>query len=106
VQLVRAWIDEPFDPPAYANLGRFRVPLAPALSFWTREGSDDIGWEASAFVKYNYSEDLSFLVYYCHLFPDDGLTDGAYIQFNGTGFSGGSDADDADYIFFMTVLSF
>ncbi len=106
VQLARAWIDEPFDPPAYANLGRFRIPLAPAMSFWTREGSDDIGWEASGWIKYNYTEDLSILLYYCHLFPDDGLTNGAYIQFNGTGFSGGSDTDDADYVFLMTVLKF
>ncbi|MCC6488505.1 MAG: alginate export family protein [Candidatus Hydrogenedentes bacterium] len=106
VQLVRAWITAPFDPPATFTVGKWRVPLAPALSFWTDEGSDDIGWEASGYIKYNYSDNLYFLLYYSHLFPDDGLTDGGYFQFNGTGFSGGSDTDDADYVFLMSVLKF
>ncbi|MFA6240231.1 MAG: alginate export family protein [Candidatus Hydrogenedentales bacterium] len=106
VQLVKAWIDAPFDQPAYWNVGDFRIPLAPNLSFWTTEGSNDIGYEASFYVKYNYSEDLYFLLYYSHLFAGDGLTDGGYFQFNGTAFSGGSDDQDADYVFLMSVLKF
>ena len=88
------------------NLGKFRIPIAPALSFWTRQGSDDLGWEAALWIKYNYSEDLSFLLYYNRLFVGKGLTEGGFIQFNGTDFCGGTDDDDADYVFLMSVLRF
>lgn len=29
---------EPFDLPIYYSVGKLRVPVAPALSFWTQEG--------------------------------------------------------------------
>jgi hypothetical protein len=36
----------------------------------------------------------------------DGLAKGSYIQANGTEFAGGTDNDNAGYIFWMTVLKF
>lgn len=104
--VAKDWIVEPFDFPVTLNLGKFRIPIAPALSFWTRQGSDDLGWEAALWIKYNYSEDLSFLLYYNRLFVGKGLTEGGFIQFNGTDFCGGTDDDDADYVFLMSVLRF
>jgi hypothetical protein len=95
MHVAKEWIDEPFD-----------FPVFPGLPFWTREGSDDLGWEIAAWAKYNYSDDLSFMLYGNVLFPDDGLTDGAFIQFNGTDFSGGSDNDTAGYLFWMSTLKF
>ena len=93
--LSRSWIDEPFD-----------SPVLPGLPWWTKENSDDLGWEWATYVRYTYSKDLWFLLYYNHLFADDGLTDGGYSQFNGTQFHGGSSDDDADYVFWMAVLKF
>jgi hypothetical protein len=105
-QLAHAWVVEPFDYPATFELGDWRIPIAPNLSFWTEEVDDELGWEASFWVRYDYSDDLYFLVYYNHLFVGDGLASGSYNQFNGLGFSGGSDDDDADYLFGMTVIKF
>ncbi len=104
--VARNWFVEPFDPPVSVKLGGKKIPIAPGLSFWTTEGSDDIGWEAACWVKYDYSKDLWFLLYGNYLWPDDGLTDGGFAQFNGTDFTGGTDDDDAAYIFWMSVLRF
>ena len=104
--VARDWIDEPFNAPKSVSIGDYRIPIAPALSFWTDKGSDDIGWEAAMWVKYNYSDDLWFLLYGNYLWLDDGLTDGAFIQFNGTDFCGGSASDDGYYVFWMAVLKF
>ncbi len=93
--VAREWVDEPFD---------FPVPGQPP--YVTEEGSDDLGWEIAAWVKYNYSKDLWFLVYGNWLFADDGLTEGSFIQFNSTDFCGGSGDDNAGYLFWMSVLRF
>jgi len=98
-------VDE-FDAPRYVKLGRFRVPVAPALSFWDQENDDELGWEVGLYGTYNYSEDLVFKAGWAHLFVGDGLEDGQYSTLNGLGFNGGSDDDDADYLFFETCLSF
>lgn len=96
----------PFDPPASFDFQGRRIPIAPALSFWTDEGSSDLGWELAAWMKYSYSKDLYFLLYGNYMFVGDGLSDGAFIQFNGTDFTGGSDDEDAGYVFWMAVLKF
>ena len=96
----------PFDPPAGIDIGGNHVPIAPFLSFWTDDGSSELGWELAAWVRYQYSPDLWFMLYGNYLFTGDGLTDGAFIQFNGTDFSGGSDDEDAGYVFWMAVLRF
>src|SRR5690606_30195979 len=43
-QVAHQKVDEPFDLPVMVDVGRFRVPVAPRLSFWTEESSDDLGW--------------------------------------------------------------
>ncbi|HOE65968.1 MAG TPA: alginate export family protein [Candidatus Hydrogenedentes bacterium] len=106
MHVAKDWADKPFDLPWSIKLGRYRVPIMPSWSFLTQEGSTDIGWEGAIWVKYNYTKDLSFLLYYNHLWVGEGLADGAYIQFNGTDFSGGTRKSDADYVFWMTTLKF
>jgi hypothetical protein len=99
-------VDEPFDVPAYATLGGFRVPLAPNLSFWTKEGSDEIGIVTDLVVTYHYSEDLMFMLHWSHLFAGDALEDGSFFANNGLVFAGGSDNDDGDFITLETRLCF
>lgn len=104
--VAKDWIVAPFDPPVTFRLGRFRIPIAPALSFWTEEGSKDLGWEIFASIRYDYSEDLYFLLSYNYLFVGKGLSRGAFIQWNGTDFAGGTDDDDASYLCLMSSLKF
>jgi hypothetical protein len=98
--------DESFDSPVYWDFGGFRIPVAPALSFWTTENDDDLGWEVGLYATYHYTEDLEFSAGWAHLFTGDGLTDGQFSTGNGLVYTGGSDDDDADYLFFETKLSF
>ena len=97
-------MDDPFDPPVSFEIGdrRFYTPF----SFWTEKGSRDLGWEAAAWIKYQYSADLWFLLYGNYLWTGEGLAKGAFIQYNGTEFSGGTDDNDAGYLFWMAVLKF
>ncbi|HRK33321.1 MAG TPA: alginate export family protein [Candidatus Hydrogenedentes bacterium] len=97
---------EEFDEPVNFSVGGFKVPLAPALSFWTEENDAELGWEAALYVTYHYSEDLSFQVGWAHLFVGDGLQDGQFSAGNGLLFNGGTSDDDADYIFIETKLCF
>ncbi|MBN2309526.1 MAG: alginate export family protein [Candidatus Hydrogenedentes bacterium] len=100
------WADETFDFPTSVTFGEWRIPVAPALSFWSQEGDDFIGWETALVLRYDYSEDLMFLLYWNHLFVGDGLAWGSFSQFNGTDFTGGTDQEDADYVFIMTKIKF
>lgn len=104
--LAKAWIKEPFDFPVSWEIGDYRIPIAPAYSFWTEEGPDDIGWETALMVTYRYTEDLTFIGFWGHLFTGDGISQGAFSQFNGNSFTGGSDDDDADYFVLMTIIRF
>ena len=97
---------EPFDSPWTVTVGQFKIPVAPALSFLTEESSEDIGTSAHLFVNYQYSPDLYFKVGWEHLFTGDGLEDGNFIHRYGLEFSGGTDNDDADYLYFDTGLKF
>ncbi len=97
---------EPFDLPLYFSVGDFRVPIAPALSFLTEEGADDLGVELGVIATYRYTEDLSFEIGYVHNFIGDGLRDGAFFDFNATGFVGGTSDKDADSVYFLTSLAF
>jgi hypothetical protein len=97
---------EEFDVPRHVTLGRFRVPIAPALSFWTEENDSVMGWEVGLYGTYNYSEDLTFNAGWAHFFTDDGATDGQFTALNGTAFTGGSDDDDADYLFVESIVKF
>ena len=98
--------DEPFDSPKTVNLGGFKIPVAPALSFWTDEGSDELGWVTDIVLIYHYSEDLMFSAHWSHLFAGGALEDGAFFAGNGNIFGGGSDNDDGDFITFETRICF
>ncbi|GMU91060.1 MAG: hypothetical protein AMXMBFR4_01180 [Candidatus Hydrogenedentota bacterium] len=99
-------VDEPFDAPVTVTVGNFKIPVAPALSFWTNESADDIGVSTHLWINYQYSEDLYFKIGWEHLFTGQGLEDGSFMHRYGLEFSGGSDDDDADYIYFDTGLKF
>jgi hypothetical protein len=98
--------DEPFDSPKSVSLGGFKIPVAPALSFWTDEGDDELGWVTDIVLVYHYSEDLMFSAHWSHLFGGEALEDGAFFAGNGTIFGGGSDDDDGDFITFETRICF
>ncbi|MCC6697038.1 MAG: alginate export family protein [Candidatus Hydrogenedentes bacterium] len=98
--------NEAFDHPASVSVGQFRIPLAPALSFWTEESGKDIGWMARLYFTYSYSEDLQFRLLLEHLFADGDLDEGNFMNSNGLEFYGGSDHDDSTYVHFETILKF
>jgi len=60
------------------------------------------------YSTYKYSNDLSFTAGYIHFFTGDGLGpgNGNFFCLNGQGFNGGTDDDDADYVYFETTLRF
>ncbi len=90
--------NEAFDYPVYWTVGRYRLPLAPGLTFWTRPADTDIGWLTELSATYDYSEDLSIKFTWEHLFTDNNIDEGNFIYLNGLEFGGGSDSDDADYL--------
>lgn len=102
----QTWADKTFEWPAYVKLGPWRVPIAPNLPWWTMESSNDLGISTEMIAKYNYSKDLTFLLYYGHLFTGEGLADGSYMNRNGTMFNGGSSDKDANYVFLWSILKF
>ncbi len=98
--------NEAFNAPAHFVLGRYRVPIAPALSFWTQSNDDELGISVFLYASYDYSEDLSFAVGWTHLFVGDGLKEGSFTSNNGLGFNGGTGDDDADYVYLETNIEF
>jgi len=106
LQVAMYGVDETFDAPKSITVGQFKVPVAPALSFWTEESDDDIGTSVHVFVNYQYTEDLFFKAGWEHLFTGDGLEDGNFIHRYGLEFSGGTSNDDADYLYLETGLKF
>ncbi|MDZ4860029.1 MAG: alginate export family protein [Candidatus Hydrogenedentes bacterium] len=98
---------EPFDSPVSVSLGGWKVPVAPALSFWTTEGSTELGWQVSLWAVYAYSEDLSFEVGWSHWFTGDAIGEGAaFIDENGLRNVGGRDDEDQEYFYFLTTIEF
>jgi len=93
--------------PAYPLLGKWVTWLAP-FSFIDEENDDELGWEVGLYATYEYSEDLTFSAGYAHFFTGDGLDtgNGSFSSLNGLGFNGGTDDEDADYLFFETSLYF
>jgi hypothetical protein len=71
----------------------------------------DLGLEAAIYAKYDYSEDLYFQFGYAHFFAGDAVEDlgaatgalGSTITLGGGGLSS---ADDLDYVFLETGISF
>ena len=91
--------------PSFFLLGR-RVNLLYPLSFIDKENPDDLCWEADLTAIYRYSEDLSFEAGYSHIFLGDGAAEGNFNIGNGLAFEGGTDDDDADYVYFETKIKF
>ncbi len=97
---------EEFRSPAHFRLGRYRVPIAPRLSFWDSSNSTNLGWEAALYATYHYTEDLVFEAGWAHFFTGKGMEEGNFVDRNGLGFVGGSNNKDADYVYIETRLSF
>ena len=97
---------EPFDAPMHIKVGRQRIALFPGLPFLTTENNDHLGLELALFARYQYSEDLVFEAGWAHMFTDSGLGEGSFSAQNGLVFNGGTDDDDADYIYLGSRLSF
>jgi len=96
--------DQPVPRPWYWR--DFVFVLAHPFSFINRETDSELGWETDLTATYHYSEDLTFEVGWSHLFTDDGLTEGSYIDLNGLSFSGGTNDQDADYFYWEGRLTF
>jgi hypothetical protein len=98
---------EPFDAPLAFHFFGVPFPVAPALEFLAKEGSKDIGWQITPWVKYAYSKDLSFEAGWSHFFVGDGLADGVYCDENGLRLLGGfGGTRDADRVYFITRIAF
>lgn len=97
---------EEFDSPVYWKIGDFRIPVAPALSFWTQQNDSELGWEVGLYATYHYTEDLTFEAGWAHLFVGDGLEEGQFSAGNGLLYNGGTGDDDADYLYFETKIAF
>ncbi len=97
---------EEFDAPRHFKLGRIRVPIAPALSWWDQENDDLLGYETHLTFAYNYSEDLVFEIGWAHFFLGEGSEDGQFSRWNGLLYTGGTDDDDADYVYVGSTLKF
>jgi hypothetical protein len=98
--------NETFDRPRTVAFGDWRIPVAPALSFWTEEADDYLGSRLYVWIRYNYSEDLFLRVGWERFFTGDGSEQGSFVNRNGLEFNGGTGREDADYLFFETGVSF
>ncbi len=100
------WVDEPFAWPAHMRFGRFRLPYAPNLAFWDQESDDYLGLTTCTVLTYRYSEDLSVMLYWGHLFTGGSTKDGNFLHSNALSFDGGINDDDVDYVFMWWILKF
>jgi hypothetical protein len=83
----------------WVDIAGQRFPVLPQLSFWTQESDDHLGTSIFAWINYAYTKDINIRVGIEHMFIGDGLAEGNFINRNGFEFTGGSDDDDAQYIF-------
>lgn len=96
----------PFDPPMMKRIGSYKIPIGWPFPFLTESGSKDLGFITNLWASYAYSEDLSFEAGWSHLFTGDAIKKGAYVDYNGLGFMGGLEDDDADYFYIGSKLTF
>ncbi|GMU91175.1 MAG: hypothetical protein AMXMBFR4_02330 [Candidatus Hydrogenedentota bacterium] len=97
---------EPFDLPRSFDVGPLRVPIAPALSFWTEEGRDELGVEIMLAPEYVYSDDLRFSMQFVYYFVGSAFQDGVFFDENATRFIGGTGDDDAASVTFIATFEF
>lgn len=90
----------------YETVDAFDRPTRKTLTFLDKENSKDLGWELFLFNEYMYSDDLTFEFGWSHLFVGPGLEQGNYSSRNGLVFNGGSNNNDADYIYGGAKISF
>ncbi len=100
-------VNETFDWPRNVRVGRYRVPIAPNLPFWTQSSSSRLGVVSHLLLSYQYSEDWNINAGWERLFIGDGLRDGNFTHRNGLEYSGGSGhANAADLFYLDTRISF
>lgn len=97
---------EAFDRPVTFSLGRYEVPVAPNLSFWTREGSKDMGHQLTLGLVYQYSNDVSVEAGWTHYFVGEGINDGVFVGNNALSLVEGESAEDADVISLYVTVDF
>ncbi|GMW01981.1 MAG: hypothetical protein AMXMBFR84_31170 [Candidatus Hydrogenedentota bacterium] len=97
---------DPFDMPWSFRAARFEIPIAPSLSFLTKEASNELGDAVTLRVTYAYSDNVTVSAGWEHLFSGEALGQGAFVRYNGSENIGGKDSDDADYFFLLAALSF
>jgi hypothetical protein len=96
---------EPFDSPLSVKFGDLRV-IFDRAPFLTHKSDDDLGWETTLWLRYRYSNDLTFEAGWAHLFTGDGLAEGNFNDMNGLLYNGGSSTDDANYFYLQAKLKF
>jgi len=85
----------------------FDYPVIRGLPFITEKGDKDLGWQASLYVSYDYSDDITFEVGWAHYFVGDAVTDGVvFIDEYGLRNVGAANDKDADLVYFYTSLEF
>jgi hypothetical protein len=97
---------DPFASPRYVRVGGQPVPVAPGLSWVTQNDSKYLGTEVYLFMEYHYSQDLTFEFGWSHLFTGEGSEEGNFVRWNGLLFNGGTDKNDADYVYVGSKLTF
>ena len=76
-----------------------RPVLSPLFPWWTTKNDSYLGTEVLLFLEYQYSQDLVLEAGWSHMFVGEGITDGQFVRWNGLMYTGGSDDDDADYVY-------
>jgi hypothetical protein len=97
---------EPFELPVHFRVGRYRIPIAPALPFWTRTGADELGFEVTLRAVYAYSDDVELEVAYVRGILGDAYRDGVFFDDYAQTFVGGSGKRDADSLYFLLSIGF
>ncbi|NUM55165.1 MAG: hypothetical protein HUU46_16090 [Candidatus Hydrogenedentes bacterium] len=99
-------MNDPFDYPISIDAGPFRIPAIPALAFFATEAGRDIGVFTRLRFICRYSDELSFMLSWDHLFASSDVAEGSFIFSNGLELLSGSTDDDADYFEFESRVRF
>ncbi len=112
VQVAYLSVFDPFEHPRVYLFEKSRLPflqkrpLFPVLTFWDRDGDDELGWLTTLKLTYAYSDDLYIAFGWEHLFTGDGMAEGHYVDLMNFANTMGSDDDDADYFYVDTGIQF
>lgn len=98
---------EGFRPPVSFDIGKWRIPIAPRLSFLTSSPETSLGWETLLWASYDFSEDMNFSAGWSRFFVGDAISSGVvYVDQNGLVNIGGINRKTADYLYFQTTITF